>query len=568
MKENTCEKPAAMDTGENQALDAKKRLIPRSGTAADLETSEMIFVLGLKPPGRDIKSPPKTQKERDMDYGTDTLSVEPEEEELSDAEKSQIHCDRGDYKIAGGDYQGAIGDLTEAIRLDPQNSLAYNLRGVAYYELGRYEESLADDCVSVDMNPSPVSLFNRAESFYKIGSDGEALDDLACALDLIKEMPHYDHVIPLIDNLADHIRDKSMDRKDYYQPLSRWDEEKMDADLRPEGYDDTGLEVVGFVFESMRVDGEWSVETPGGFSWWGHGLAQRVWAEECRRDHGVDVTLMHVETDFLRNIDFNRQTLEGLNLLNAKAAQSAFVYAAADRCVRLHATTYVHRQNMEWSKRIFMMNAGLQASYAHMRVEEASRLFDGSEPDTSPHPENGYRAKPDEILGVIDLAFIPGNDFADPIEDSEFSIAAEHLTRKSFTTWGEWGLTSEFPFAGDEPAHVRAKQGLGPVTALFQASSGERHPLLGKGLLTTMRLPVSYAREDGLKVAFLLNMLESKEWAKCHMNGAWIIDELNCLSFVSFLPILAHKKQILANLAVSNRIRCGWAAGILKGDHR
>lgn len=353
---------------------------------------------------------------------------------------------------------------------------------------------------------------------------------------------------------------------------SMHEKQRMHETWRLEGQvtrDDAGPEVILFVYcTSLRIDDEWSVEMPGGFTWWGHGLAQRVWAEECRRDQGVDVTLMHAETDFLRNVEYNRETLEGLNLLNAETAQFAFVYDLDDRCVRLHATMYVHRQNMEWSKRMFAGAAGLQVSYAHKKVNEAARLFSGSEPDTSPHPENGYRAKPDEILGVIDLAFIPANDFADPIGDSEFRIAAGLLTRKSFTTWGEWGLTSEFPFTGDEPAHVRMKKRLGPVTTLFQASSREKHPLLGKGLLTTMRLPLSIDREEGLRLATGLNLLESMEWAKCHMNGAWLIDELNCLSFYSFLPILAHKKQILANLALSNYIRCGWAAGILKGDHR
>ena len=41
-------------------------------------------------------------------------------------------------------YQRAIEDYDQAIRLDPNNALAYNNRGVAYRSLGKYAEADAD----------------------------------------------------------------------------------------------------------------------------------------------------------------------------------------------------------------------------------------------------------------------------------------------------------------------------------------------------------------------------------------------------------------------------------------
>ena len=559
------EKRVSAAAEDNQAVKAERKWIARPGTAEDLKSNEAIFILGMKPPEKDWKGKADAEGQS-PGRGPDTSAPGPEYGGQSDADMSRFLCARGDRRIADGDYSGAVEDLTEAIRLNPGGCDGYSLRGVAYYELGRYEEAFADDCVAVDMEPSPASLFNRAEAYYKTGRDDEALEDAERARAQAEVDPRYQFLIPEIDYLAGHVRDKSLKREDYYQPPSGWEKEESGEEPTSEEYDDTGPEAVRFTYASMHVDWEWSVETPRGFAWWGHGLAQRVWAGEFRRDRGVDVTLMHLETDFLRNVRYDEKTMEGLNRLNADTAQFAFVYNPDDRRVRLHTTVYVHRQNLEWSKRLFTGAAGLQVSYAHMKAGEASRLFDGSEPDTSPHPEGGFREKPDDMLNAINLGFIPEGDLAEPIEGNEFAFAADCLMPESLTTWDNQGLTSEFPFLGDEPVHVRLTRGLGPVTGLFQATSAKEHPLLGKGLLTTMQLPLSHPRDELLRMADVLNLLESREWTGCHMNGAWRIDEQDCLSFVSFLPIMSYRKQILANLAFSNRNRCRWAAMLLAAD--
>jgi hypothetical protein len=493
-------------------------------------------------------------------YGDDELSKLERVEELSDS---------GDRKIGDGDFQGAVEDLSEAIRLDPQNSRCYGLRGTAYYEMGRYEKSIEDDSKAIDLHSDPTYLYNRAESYYKTGKDDEALSDLSHALELAREMPIYHYLIPEIRKLVNIIEDKTLNGEDYYQPPIGWEKNKksQELDARYEEYDDVGPEVVPFIYTSMRIDDEWSTKSLRGFTWWGHGLAQRVWAEECRRDEGMDVTLMHAETDFLRNVENNRQTLEGLNLLNAGTAEFAFIYDPEEQRIRLHTSVYTHCQNVDWSKRYFLGTVGLQMSYAHIMVESGSHLFHGSGPDVTPHPDNGHRQDRDEMVNLVELFFIPLNAAVAPIESIEFQFAADYLSFWSLATWGEGVLTAEFPFSGEEPAHVRMAQGLEPVTALFQAVSSEEHPLLGKGLMTTLKLPLSYNREDGLKIASVLNLLEMKEWAKCHLNGAWYVDDRNCLSFISFMPIASYKRQLLVHIAMNFYIRSQWAREILK-EHK
>jgi tetratricopeptide (TPR) repeat protein len=178
-------------------------------------------------------------------YGDDQFSKPERVEELSDS---------GNRKIGDGDFQGAIEDLSEAIRLDPQNSRCYGLRGTAYYELGRYEKSIEDNSKAIDLHSDPTCLYNRSESFYKTSKDDEALSDLNHALALAREMPDYHYLIPEIRKLVSIIEDKTLNREDYYQPLIGWEKNKksQELDAQCEAYDDVGPFMSGRRF-AMKI---------------------------------------------------------------------------------------------------------------------------------------------------------------------------------------------------------------------------------------------------------------------------------------------------------------------------
>jgi hypothetical protein len=514
-----------------------------------------------------VKFDPKTGKPPVL-----TIIEEPlkEEDDLPDSERAENYRNSGNDKIFGGDPEGGIEDLSEAIRLDPKNSSYYGLRAIGYYETGRYEEAIEDENISIDVDPDPAILYNRAEAYYKTGRDSEALDDLDHALKLAHEAPHNFFIIPECEKLISIIKDKTLSREDYYQPLI--DGEKVNQSVEPcEAYDDVGPEVIDFIYTSMHIDDVWSVIAPEGFTWWGHNLAQKIWADDCRRDEGADVTLMHVETDFLRNVENNEQTYEALNDLNAGTSQFAFIYDPEELRIRLHSTVYTHRQSLDWSKRLFLRAVGLQVSCAHTMVERFSRLFAGSEPDTSPHPDSGFRPEKDELVGLIDNFYLPMGEKEYPVESGTFQFTKEHLPPHLLATSGDDWLTVEFPFWGDEPACVRLAKGKpGVVTSLFRVNSTEGHPLLGKGLMMRMMLPVSYSREQALVYAVSLNLLEATEWVRCHLNGAWYVDDQSNLVFVSFFPIAGFKSWELANLALSCAMRSRWAGEVLaegEADH-
>jgi len=51
-----------------------------------------------------------------------------------------------------GDHDAAIADCTEAIRIDANYGWAYNNRGVAYYGLHEYDAALADHAEAINQN--------------------------------------------------------------------------------------------------------------------------------------------------------------------------------------------------------------------------------------------------------------------------------------------------------------------------------------------------------------------------------------------------------------------------------
>lgn len=91
-------------------------------------------------------------------------------------EQAQFHSFRGQY-------EEAIANYTEAIRLDPQNRRAYYGRGNAYAELGDYEEAVADYSQAIRLDPNqPGAYYSRGVVLSYQGQYEEAVADYREAL--------------------------------------------------------------------------------------------------------------------------------------------------------------------------------------------------------------------------------------------------------------------------------------------------------------------------------------------------------------------------------------------------
>ncbi|WP_313894346.1 tetratricopeptide repeat protein, partial [Psychrobacillus sp.] len=61
---------------------------------------------------------------------------------------------------------------TKAIEINPEYALAYNNRGSAYGNLGKYEEAVADYTKAIEISPEYAHAYNnRAKVYEKLGNN-------------------------------------------------------------------------------------------------------------------------------------------------------------------------------------------------------------------------------------------------------------------------------------------------------------------------------------------------------------------------------------------------------------
>jgi tetratricopeptide (TPR) repeat protein len=72
--------------------------------------------------------------------------------------------DRAIQKINGEDYEGAINDLTKVIEQYPSFAPAYNQRGIAKYQMGRYKGAIADFAEAMRLAPNDKDYQNNYRS--------------------------------------------------------------------------------------------------------------------------------------------------------------------------------------------------------------------------------------------------------------------------------------------------------------------------------------------------------------------------------------------------------------------
>jgi hypothetical protein len=319
---------------------------------------------------------------------------------------------------------------------------------------------------------------------------------------------------------------------------------------------DVGPGIIDAVYQGMGIDHDWSVREPRGFTWWGHRLVQRVWADPISNSDGFAVVRLSAETAVLRNVPNTREVADGLAGLNHHASMSAFVWDPAQASISLRCVAYAHPETAKSVKVLFVAACGLQAADAHTKVDVLAQLL-GGHPAVSEHPTSGPRSQPDNMLSIIEQLFAPRGAGPGLFSDDEFAA----ITRSPVFPWIESQATG-----ASLRVIVRGQDGRS-ATGVLTMSGVARHPQLGSGLLSVLNIPIEYEQDMQLALSHELNLAETATaTARSHFFGAWCPapKPQTGLAFASFIPNASCGPGLVQNIGLSMAARAAWATSLIE----
>lgn len=154
---------------------------PRAGAKerfrARLENSKADFKRGLE-------YRKKREFKKAIAAHTAALTVLPGREEFVSM-RAEAHLDRGRAHFALGQYDLAISDYTETLKLNPREYKALNNRGISYRQKKQPDKAIADLTAAIKLKPKfDVFYYNRGLAYEDLGQYDQAIVDLNIAIQL------------------------------------------------------------------------------------------------------------------------------------------------------------------------------------------------------------------------------------------------------------------------------------------------------------------------------------------------------------------------------------------------
>jgi len=303
-------------------------------------------------------------------------------------------------------------------------------------------------------------------------------------------------------------------------------------------------EVLRFLTARMQIEAEWAVQDKTSFTWWASSLAQRVWVAEPREFQGVPLTTLHVETDLIADVPMDDSTWLRLAAVNRFASLSAHVADPIARTISLHSSVSLTADNYRLAQTIALHAMALQMADAYAEAAALASAF-GGQVAGSPHPKQGIRLTPDEMVGILDIYQQRG--------EAESPFEPEELAQLVHVEPRPWVLASNGVHRID--ADLEFATG---VQARLELDAEARHPSLGSGLQMRLKLPI----EPDAMVAQRLNQNERLE-PDAHQLGAWCVDDEHGLMFTGFVPAAAWVPELSRSLVYHLSAKNEWARALL-----
>jgi tetratricopeptide (TPR) repeat protein len=100
-----------------------------------------------------------------------------------DPRQAEVYCGRAYAYHQTGEFDKAIVDYDEAVRLDPKQATTYYNRGLAYAKKGDHDKAIVDFTEVILLNPKDAeAYYNRGCTYYKMGDYDKAIADYTEAM--------------------------------------------------------------------------------------------------------------------------------------------------------------------------------------------------------------------------------------------------------------------------------------------------------------------------------------------------------------------------------------------------
>jgi hypothetical protein len=257
---------------------------------------------------------------------------------------------------------------------------------------------------------------------------------------------------------------------------------------------DPGLQLLSALKSELQIEPEWSVPLNRGFQWWPGHLSQRMWADPLKQVGSHQFSRVHIESDFLRNLEQSEKVLKFTAYANRLTTVSAVVFNSDERRIRLHTSICVSEENSEAVLELGRTIAQIQAADASAKSVGFAEML-GGEADATSCPGKGIRDS-----GHISLLTLQALAELNREAPSASEIDFKPLEDLDPRPWvmgfaGKGGLTAEFAFSSNMPSMLAAASGEGLGTALLRLNTDFQHPQLGDGVLMRLTLPLEASAE-------------------------------------------------------------------------
>src|SRR6187455_3304441 len=128
-----------------------------------------------------------SQSNTDIDAGNDDRAITTLSEamRLNPNDQGLASFKRGIAYGSKGEYERAIADFSETVRLDPKSVLAFRNRGLAYDKKGDYDRAVADFSEAIRLDPKyALAFYSRGLTYGTKGDNERAINDFNEAIRL------------------------------------------------------------------------------------------------------------------------------------------------------------------------------------------------------------------------------------------------------------------------------------------------------------------------------------------------------------------------------------------------